>query len=59
MKARLYFTQTQYDQNNIWRKIRTVDVELPEWITDKWDEFEWHFDGIVAFEEVTENEKTA
>jgi hypothetical protein len=47
MKIKLIFSQTQYDQNNMWSEIREVEVEIPEWINDKFDNFEWHLSGMI------------
>ena len=46
-KVKLLFTQTRYDQSNMWTECREVEVELPDWITEKYDNFEWHVAGMI------------
>ena len=47
MKVKLTFAQTQYDQANLWTEHKTVEVELPDWLNDKFDNFEWHLSGMI------------
>jgi len=46
-KVKLLFTQTRYDQSNMWTECREVEVDLPDWITEKCDNFEWHITGMI------------
>ena len=47
MKVKLVFMQTRYDQANMWTECREVEVDLPEWVGEKYDTFEWHVAGMV------------
>ena len=47
VKVKLLFTQTRYDQSNMWTECREVEVELPDWIKEKYDNFEWHVTGMI------------
>ena len=49
-KVKLLFTQTRYDQSNMWTECREVEVDLPDWITERYDNFEWHVTGMIKQE---------
>ena len=49
-KVKLLFSQTRYDQSNMWTECREVEVELPDWIAEKYDNFEWHITGMIKEE---------
>ena len=49
-KVKLLFTQTRYDQSNMWTECREVEVDLPDWIAEKCDNFEWHITGMIKEE---------
>ena len=50
-KVKLMFTQTRYDQSNMWTECREVEVDLPDWITERYDNFEWHVTGMIKQED--------
>ena len=50
-KVKLLFTQTRYDQSNMWTECREVEVDLPDWITERYDNFEWHITGMIKQED--------
>jgi hypothetical protein len=31
----------------MWTECREVEVELPDWIKEKYDNFEWHVAGMI------------
>ena len=45
MTIKLIFGQTRYDQNTMWTEIKTIDIEVPDTLSQKFDNFEWHLLG--------------
>ena len=46
IKAKLIFTRFEFDNGTSWTAVKTVEVELPDWLKEKFEGFEWHLVGM-------------
>ena len=57
-KTEITFARTEYDEANCWTAIKSVIVEVPDSLKEKYDTFEWHVIGGAWVEENDEHPKT-
>ena len=51
IKAKLIFTRFEFDHGTSWTAVKSVEVELPSWLKEKFVDFEWNLVGMEEQED--------